>query len=767
MTPQEALDLGWSVIPTRANKRPFFEWKKYQESRPSFDDLHRWEQEHDPAGWAGITGLISNVVTLDFDGAPGCEMLERLGLNPHRRTPSGGYHVDFVHPGWRVKTLNGKAKDELGIRWPGLDIRADGGYVLLCGKTDKGEYSWLREPQPEPLSILPVDLRDFLGLLHPPDPPVIATKTAQAFTNGNGYHDSPRVDSEKLLGDALARIGPEGRNNGGFWLATQLRDNGYSQAETESVMREYRSRCPATNTKGQREPYTEYEMVSTVRKAFEAPAREPWTRSKVNGRNGSGATAYQEPKDNRPSELPLDDLVEQRDDSEPIESDQQPEPERKTEPSAKGIPYPKPIGEEGYYGVIGKIVKAIEPHTEADPNFLLVNLLVAAGNYLDHKAYIEVSGVRHYTNLFVCGVGTSGTGRKGTAMANTLMFLKHLEDSYSTGETSCIERSSLSSGEGIVARIKDPVWKPGKEPGELELEDPGRSDKRVISIQDELGPALQNMKRTGNSLSGILRTAWDGGDLGSLTKSPYRATNPHVSMITGITREELLGGIDAELTNGFANRFLWCCSKQSKMLPEGGRLHEVNLEPYVSRFMNARRYAESVGLVLRDEEANDYWGYNDSPKQGLYAELNRPRVGKFAKCVTRVHVMVLRMALILALLDYRQAEDGSLLPCEIRREHLLAAAEVWRYCEDSARYIFGESTGDEMADAILNYLRSIRPKGATRTEISQKVFQKNKKAEEINAALSHLLNDYESPLLDYQDDKSPGAKRPTKIYRAL
>jgi hypothetical protein len=33
--------------------------------------------------------------------------------------------------------------------------------------------------------------------------------------------------------------------------------------------------------------------------------------------------------------------------------------------------------------------------------------------------------------------------------------------------------------------------------------------------------------------------------------------------------------------------------------------------------------------------------------------------------------------------------------------HLRAALEVWRYCFDSARHLFGDRLGDPTADAIL------------------------------------------------------------------
>jgi hypothetical protein len=512
--------------------------------------------------------------------------------------------------------------------------------------------------------------------------------------------------------------------------------------------------------------------------ASAAAIREPETQAEADARNGSGAIAVlQEPDLDKLAELPLDALVEQGDDIEQVEPDSQPEPvddsldeqeqDLKPEPSATRGAYPKPIGEAGYYGVIGEIVNIFAPHTEADPNFLLVSLLVAAGNYLGRNAYVEVSSAKHYANLFVCGVGPSGIARKGTAINNTHRFLMMLEDEYCAEETSCIEWSSLSSGEGIISRIKDPVYKPAKGSKEQELEDPGRSDKRLLSMQEEFGPALQNMKRIGNNLSGTLRTAWDGKTLGSLTKNAYRATDPHVSMITSTTGEELIVGIEPELTSGLANRFLWCCSIQSKKLPEGGALDETVLQPYAAHFINARRYAASAGRVKRDGGANDEWGTNDhpNPSQTLYAQLDKLRVGKFAKCVTRAHVMVLRMALIYALLDFHTDKDGDLVPHEIRTEHLLAAAEVWRYCEDSARYIFGESTGHEMADAILKHLRSIDPQWSSLTDIRQKVFRNNKPAEAIKAALSHLLHDYQPPLIEHREVTKPKAKKPTQYYR--
>lgn len=99
---------------------------------------------------------------LDFDGEAGNRTLRSLGLSPHVRTPSGGHHVYVRHPGFRVPTLTGTTKEELATLWPGLDIRGDGGYAVFTGRSDVGEYEWLRQPDPDPFERLPAELQEFL-----------------------------------------------------------------------------------------------------------------------------------------------------------------------------------------------------------------------------------------------------------------------------------------------------------------------------------------------------------------------------------------------------------------------------------------------------------------------------------------------------------------------------------------------------------------------------------------------------------------------------
>jgi hypothetical protein len=49
------------------------------------------------------------------------------------------------------------------------------------------------------------------------------------------------------------------------------------------------------------------------------------------------------------------------------------------------------LDENAYYGLPGHIVRAIKPHTEADPVAVLVSLLSAFGNACGRGPYIRVA----------------------------------------------------------------------------------------------------------------------------------------------------------------------------------------------------------------------------------------------------------------------------------------------------------------------------------------------------------------------------------------
>jgi hypothetical protein len=268
----------WPMLPSSGmQKKPCVGWKQFQDQLPAVEQLRAWAGKFKPVRWGVVTGALAGIVVVDFDGDEGRALMERWGLKPHVRTGSGGFHCYLHHPGWHVPTLNAKSSKG-SWPWPGLDIRGDGGFAILLGKNSNGLYVHLRDLVPEPFDALPEEVRAFLHDRSEegdaPKPPDARQRTAPGGRR--------RPDVESQIGKALAMAPCDGRNNSGFWLACQLRDNGYSIGEAEAALRDYRSRVPSVDTKGKRTAYTVAEMKASVNEAYSKPARQPWERRKSN-----------------------------------------------------------------------------------------------------------------------------------------------------------------------------------------------------------------------------------------------------------------------------------------------------------------------------------------------------------------------------------------------------------------------------------------------------------------------------------------------------
>lgn len=397
---------------------------------------------------------------------------------------------------------------------------------------------------------------------------------------------------------------------------------------------------------------------------------------------------------------------------------------------ARAVPVEKrwpELAPEALYGLAGDFVRLVEPHTEAAPVALLMHFLVMVGNAIGRGAHMVAEATLHHPNLYVCLVGVTAKSRKGSSEAQTRARMRAVDHGWETTRVV----SGLSSGEGLIWQVRDPIEKQerskakGEVPYETVIVDEGESDKRLTVIEPEFASTLRVMAREGSTLSAIVREAWDRGTLRALTKnSPARATDAHISIIGHVTRDELMRYMDrTEMGNGFANRFLWVCAKRAQELPEGGAIQDVNFGPFTSRLKEAIDFARKVGTgeLVRDAQARGRW-------RSEYGSLSAGRPGLLGAATSRAEAQVLRLSLLYALLDQSR---------EICLPHLEAALAVWRYCDASAHYIFGDALGDPDADEALALLRA-HSAGMTRTELYN-AFGRNRPAHRIDRALRVLL----------------------------
>jgi hypothetical protein len=393
-----------------------------------------------------------------------------------------------------------------------------------------------------------------------------------------------------------------------------------------------------------------------------------------------------------------------------------------TEPHEASVAKPTPLptlAEEAYYGLPGNIVRTIEPHTEADPVAVLMNLLCAFGNAIGRGAHFRVGADRHHLKLNAGLVGPTSKGRKGMSEGHVRQLMHAVDPAWEKERV----MSGLSSGEGLIHEVRDRSWGVDNK-GERVLKDEGASDKRLLVSEPELARVLKVMNRETNTVSPIIRQAWDGGLLRVITRNnPLKATDAHVSIIGHISREELLRHLtETEAASGFANRFLWLSVRRSKVLPFGGEWHTVDTVPLVQRLSEALKFGKSAGEIAWGESAKDAW-------REVYGALSEGKPGLFGAVVGRAEAQVMRLAALYAVMDESYT---------IEQEYLEAALALWDYAEASARYIFGDATGDPVADQILEALKAAGREGMKRTEISR-LFGRNKSAERITHALALLL----------------------------
>lgn len=323
-----------------------------------------------------------------------------------------------------------------------------------------------------------------------------------------------------------------------------------------------------------------------------------------------------------------------------------------------------------FYGPLGDVVNELAPETEADPAALLLSLIASFGSAVP-QPHVRISAIDHHPRINVIVVGATFDGGKGESWSTVEGVMRHaapdwLRDSVVGG---------FASGEGLIANLAADAAGPSR-----------------LVVEREFAALIARAQREGSILSPVLRAAYDGSPLENRRAgTTIVARNHHIGVVAHITPDELRRNLrSSEISNGFANRFLFALVRRSQVLPFGGSLPQARVAALGGEIAAAIEKARSLSRLEFSSDAKVVW--SDFVEQVT----RRPSLGLVGDLTARSRPHTLRLALVYA------AADGSSL---IDAEHVEAAVAVWRFSDASVRIIFDSATGDPLADRLLVTLK--------------------------------------------------------------
>jgi KaiC/GvpD/RAD55 family RecA-like ATPase len=198
--------LGRSVQDEESFKRPALQsWKEYQTRRPSMQEVETWFK-FSRYNLGLVTGQISRVFCLDVDNRHNGHISVQGKQFPHTwqdKSPNGGHYYFRLTPELNIGNLVNLL--------PGVDIRGNGGYVIIPPSVgyNGSTYEWIRSPYNTPLAYPPSWL---LGLL--------SSSSKSSTSNKPGW-----------IGEALASVAEGSRNNTFAKIIGRLWYDGWTEGD--------------------------------------------------------------------------------------------------------------------------------------------------------------------------------------------------------------------------------------------------------------------------------------------------------------------------------------------------------------------------------------------------------------------------------------------------------------------------------------------------------------------------------------------------------
>lgn len=749
----EAHGAGLSVVPPRedGSKAPIGLWKRYQRQRPSEELIHGWYEKEHHKGLGLVCGAVSgNLEMLEFEGGAAQaglqhrfrERAEQAGLGNllsrvlsgyTERTPSGGFHTlyrcsDGVEGNLKLARRPATAEelaldpqDKIRVL---IETRGEGGYVITApsnGGVHPSSLAWvllhggfgsialISAEEREAL----LDLARSFDEMPPPEPQ-------------DGQQSPARTPGEQRPGDDF--------NQRASWPEI-LTPHGWTQLFTATDGNQHWRRpgkqigTSATIS----EQGTGVLCAFSTRTVFESclsPNGRGYSKFGAYAlleHNGDFAAAATALRSRGYGAQPQTGAVDTPDKAQitPIKA-----------PSAGRPLRPDP---DVFHGLAGRLTSLISPYVESSEMSVLAQFLVAFGVAAGIGPHFMVGATRHAPVLYLGLVGQTSRARKGTSW-------DPIESLFRRADPDFCQRivGGVGSGERLVYLVRDPRYEQDKD-GVQKLVDAGAEDRRLLLQEPELARLLTVVNREGSTMSAYLRGAYDGRPLRNEVKTGGSiASQHHIGLVGHCTTEDLSGQLrEQEVRNGLANRIVWIAARRSKQLPDPPLFGGPEVDAAALELGRALDRAKDIGTMRRHAAAQRLWNQ-------WYLALPEGGPGILDAVISRRESLVIRTSMIYAL------TDGSQI---IGVDHLQAALALDEFSVRSAAQIFGISSGNNIADRILEEL-AVGP--LFKAEIYNDLFHRNVSAGQLLEAQKLLER---RGLLVRERVTSAGRGRPAERWR--
>jgi len=155
-----------------------------------------------------------------------------------------------------------------------------------------------------------------------------------------------------------------------------------------------------------------------------------------------------------------------------------------------------------------------------------------------------------------------------------------------------------------------------------------------------------------------------------------------------------------------------------KLCPQGGP--PIDWSPEIVNFQQVAKFAKTVKHVSMSDQARKWWNNNYSRFEQQGPD------GLAGKMTARAAAHIRRLAMIYALIDMSD---------QIELEHFQVTEKLWNYCEESAMFIFGGATREQLR--ILKWIEQRQT--ATYNDVRDDLYHRNKPVAEIKADLDSLV----------------------------